>query len=92
MASFLEKLIEIDCGNGRRSLNQVAQSRRILLRREYFSAHGVPIGAGAERYTPQTLSRVSRLAFSLLRPPPKTLNTNHGAGRMPHKRPDCPSA
>jgi hypothetical protein len=36
MASFLEKLIDADCGNGRRSLKQVAQSLRILLPREYI--------------------------------------------------------
>jgi hypothetical protein len=40
MVSFLEKLIDADCGDGRRSLNQVAQSRGILPPPEYFSAHG----------------------------------------------------
>jgi hypothetical protein len=29
--SFLEKLIEVDCGENRRSLSQVAESRWILL-------------------------------------------------------------
>jgi hypothetical protein len=33
--SFLENLIEVNCGEGRRSLSQVGESRRILLR-EYF--------------------------------------------------------
>jgi hypothetical protein len=49
MVSFLEKLIEVDCGDGRHSLSQVGESRRILLPREYFSAHGVSIGAESER-------------------------------------------
>jgi hypothetical protein len=45
MFSFLENLIEVDCGERRRSLSQVAQSRWILAREYFFSAHGVPIGA-----------------------------------------------
>ena len=36
MVSFLEKLIEIDCGEKYRSLSQVGKSRWILLLREYF--------------------------------------------------------
>jgi hypothetical protein len=31
MVSFLEKLIEVDCGENRRPLSQVAESRWILL-------------------------------------------------------------
>jgi hypothetical protein len=37
---FLSRKFEINCGNHHRSLNQVGQSRWILLLREYFSAHG----------------------------------------------------
>jgi hypothetical protein len=36
--SFLEILIEVDCGNDYRTLIQVGQSRWIWLPREYFSA------------------------------------------------------
>jgi hypothetical protein len=36
--SFLENLIDVDCGEGRRSLNQVAEPRRILLHEYFFSA------------------------------------------------------
>jgi hypothetical protein len=48
MVSFLEKLIEVDCGEYRRPLSQVAESRWILLA-NIFSAHGVPIGAESVR-------------------------------------------
>src|SRR5215475_11581920 len=41
--SFLEKLIEVDCGENHCPLSQVAESRWILLA-NIFSAHGVPIG------------------------------------------------
>jgi hypothetical protein len=44
VVSFLEILIELDCGENRRPLSQVAESRWILLA-NIFSAHGVPIGA-----------------------------------------------
>jgi len=44
MVSFLEKWIEVDCGENRRPLSQVGESRWILLA-NIFSAHGVPIGA-----------------------------------------------
>ena len=48
MVSFLEKWIEADCGENRRPLSQVAESRWILLA-NIFSAHGVPIGAESVR-------------------------------------------
>jgi hypothetical protein len=48
MVSFLEKLIEVDCGENRRPLSQVGESRWILLA-NIFSAHGVPIGAESVR-------------------------------------------
>jgi hypothetical protein len=39
MVSFLEKLIEADCGERRRPLSQVGESHWILVLREYvFSA------------------------------------------------------
>jgi hypothetical protein len=44
VVSFLEKLIEVNCGENRRLLSQVGESRWILLA-NIFSAHGVPIGA-----------------------------------------------
>jgi hypothetical protein len=53
VVSFLENLIEVDCGEGRSSLSQVAQSRWILLPREYFFSawgsdwHGVGEFAGS---------------------------------------------
>jgi len=45
--SFLEKWIEVDCGENRRPPSQVAESRWILLA-NIFSAHGVPIGAESD--------------------------------------------
>jgi len=48
MVSFLEKWIEVDCGENRRPLSQVAESRWILLA-NIFSVHGVPIGAESVR-------------------------------------------
>jgi len=48
MVSFLEKWIEVDCGENRRPLSQVGESRWILLA-NIFSAHGVPIGAESVR-------------------------------------------
>ena len=69
MVSFLENLIEVDCGDGRRSHSQVAQSRWIWLPREYFSAHGIPIGAESERRQvialPRTRSRARLFSLPL---------------------------
>jgi hypothetical protein len=48
VVSFLEKLIEVDCAENRRSLSQVGESHWILLA-NIFSAHGVPIGPELER-------------------------------------------
>jgi hypothetical protein len=48
--SFLEKLIEVDCGERRRPLSQVGESPWILLREYIFSVSGVPIGAEMARW------------------------------------------
>ena len=60
--SFLENLIEFDCGDDRRSLSQVGESRWILALREYFfsawSSDWRGVGEIAGRRTPQTQSRV----------------------------------
>jgi hypothetical protein len=48
--SFLENLIEVDCGEIRRALIQVGESRSILLREYFFSAWGYDWrGAGPDR-------------------------------------------
>jgi hypothetical protein len=69
MVSFLEKWIEVDCGEGRRPLSQVAESRWILLA-NIFSVHGAPIGAESVRLQvialPQTRKPGSSPGFLFL--------------------------
>jgi hypothetical protein len=43
--SFLENLIEVNYGEGRCSISHVGESRWILLREYFFSAHEVPMGS-----------------------------------------------
>jgi hypothetical protein len=64
MVSFLEKWIEADCGENRRPLSQVGESRWILLA-NIFSAHGVPVGAESLslQVAARQKSRVHRPAF-----------------------------
>jgi hypothetical protein len=59
--SFLEILIEVDCGKGRRPLSKVAESRWILLA-NIFSAHGVPIGEESVRLQVIGEASANRLA------------------------------
>jgi hypothetical protein len=65
--SFIENLIEVDCGENHRPLSQVAESRWILLA-NIFSAHGVPIGAESASLRgvalSQTRSRVRARLFA----------------------------
>jgi len=61
--SFLEKLIEVDCGENHCPLSQVAESRWKLLA-NIFSAHGVSVGARENKNVATLIPRRGNLVVA----------------------------